>query len=363
MDTSTQGQGSWKCTICGAKSFENRRCWVQQTSLHFNCSSWEKTVYLLGPGKSYIRHRSYCRKAQARITTRKKACTNCTKAKTRCDLAQPHCSRCVSKSVACVYDSPSISSAQGVAPSTPSLQLAFSQSSNRRVRPSMDALSLNETRLSTEVSVTESLSSLDFGQIIPQVPEPFSIKKIANGQFSLNRSFVLCTLKSYPRMFHLRDLPPFIHPYYAYGNNTPGCQSATTKYDQPPLQNCAVIIRWHFVADEDQVMYVWRTMRVELERLLTEVSYAPNVLKEKLFEASWHLDFIQYEDYTDQDILAALQATTIYLLLRVSQEKYDAENFDIQLIHTMIVRKTLFYLPSFLHVLITRCSNRKLQAK
>lgn len=41
--------------------------------------------------------------------------------------------------------------------------------------------------------------------------------------------------------------------------------------------------------------------------------------------------------YSDREILAALQAVTVYWLLRISEPNDDATDFDIPLINTMLV--------------------------
>jgi hypothetical protein len=45
----------------------------------------------------------------------------------------------------------------------------------------------------------------------------------------------------------------------------------------------------------------------------------------------------QCANFDDENTLAALQAITIYTLLRISEQNEDATTFDIPLIYTMIV--------------------------
>lgn len=47
---------------------------------------------------------------------------------------------------------------------------------------------------------------------------------------------------------------------------------------------------------------------------------------------------MQCSKYNDWNAVAALQAVSVYFLLRLSEDNDDATNFDIPLIHTMIVR-------------------------
>lgn len=50
---------------------------------------------------------------------------------------------------------------------------------------------------------------------------------------------------------------------------------------------------------------------------------------------------MQYSKYGDEDAVAALQAITMYFLLRISEDNEDVTNFDVPLIYTMIVRQSL----------------------
>ena len=46
---------------------------------------------------------------------------------------------------------------------------------------------------------------------------------------------------------------------------------------------------------------------------------------------------LQSSRYDDYDTVAALQAVTIYFLLRLSEQNDEATNFDLPLIDTMMV--------------------------
>ena len=61
---------------------------------------------------------------------------------------------------------------------------------------------------------------------------------------------------------------------------------------------------------------------------------------------------MQYAQYDDRDTVAALQAVTIYFLLRLSEDN-EATNFDIPLIYSMMVRK-----PLMLGIPLTAIENR-----
>ncbi|KAE8445396.1 hypothetical protein EG329_013409 [Mollisiaceae sp. DMI_Dod_QoI] len=159
-----------------------------------------------------------------------------------------------------------------------------------------------------------SMSGLEITQIVFKSPKAFSPRSFHNRQLLLNRNFVLCTLRSYPSMILLdRDPPPFIHRYDVLGMDKSGNKTSAHKFPPAPLQNCAAILRWYNMKSRDNVIHIWRTIRMEQERLLAEYSY-----------------------YSDKDTLAALQAIAIYLLLRVSEDNDEATDFDLPLIHTML---------------------------
>lgn len=187
-------------------------------------------------------------------------------------MNSPSCSRCVTKSIACIYELPP--SNEGVIPTRAALVGNSSQSSVANVAErSPAALSPDRIRLPTGMEL-ENASASPFDQMISELPIPFAIRWPDNKQFSLNRSYVLCTLKSYPYMLlPERDPPPFIHPHSAFGTYESSSGVVARRIRQPPLQNCAAIVRWHSVRDIDNTVFIGNTMRVETERLLKEVRW------------------------------------------------------------------------------------------
>ena len=69
-----------------------------------------------------------------------------------------------------------------------------------------------------------------------------------------------------------QGLPPFIHPYYGYGVDTSGNEIAAHKSGQAPIANCAAIVKLYSAKNKDNIVFIWRTIRAEQERLLAEVS-------------------------------------------------------------------------------------------
>ncbi|KAF5867949.1 uncharacterized protein Bfra_007144oa [Botrytis fragariae] len=144
-----------------------------------------------------------------------------------------------------------------------------------------------------------------YNQPVPNAPKAFVLRKLSNNQFSLNRSYILCTLPTYPSMLLPSNddgLPPFIHPHF---NNRKALPA--------PLATCANLIQWISVKNEDNVLFIWGCIRMEIDRICT-----------------------QYTTYNSEDSVAALHAITIYFLLRISEDNEKATNFDVPLISTMI---------------------------
>lgn len=115
-----------------------------------------------------------------------------------------------------------------------------------------------------------------FDHIVLRPPRSFTARKVPKRQRSISRSFVICTLRSYPNMMIAGQTPPpFIHPYFCYGvNDASGCKiRSVTDYNsgRAPLKNCAAILKWNSVRDKENLVFVWRTIRCEQERLLSEV--------------------------------------------------------------------------------------------
>ncbi|TVY42537.1 hypothetical protein LOCC1_G005463 [Lachnellula occidentalis] len=168
--------------------------------------------------------------------------------------------------------------------------------------------------LGSDLPNIERWNTFGFDEIMPESIKLFSARKAPKRQLSLSRSYLICTLRSYPHMMiSHQSLPPFIHPYYGYGVSSSGNEIDSHQYGLAPLNNCAAIVKWYSVKNKDNIKFIWGTIRAEQERLLAE-----------------------YSNYSDQDAVAALQAITVYFLLRISEDNEKVTNFDIPLIYTMV---------------------------
>ena len=112
------------------------------------------------------------------------------------------------------------------------------------------------------------LDSFMFRQPTLKAPKAFQVRILRHREFSLNRNYVLSTLRSYPSMLLGSKPPPFIHPRsmvdIGTGNrNLPG-----------PLAACAAIVRWFLVQDKSNDIFIWKCIQMEQEKLDAQVCHA-----------------------------------------------------------------------------------------
>ncbi|RDL36292.1 uncharacterized protein BP5553_05644 [Venustampulla echinocandica] len=364
-----QPQPPFTCSICG-KGFDQKR--------------------------PQIRHLSYCKKSKTRTPKpRKKACAQCIRSKTQCEVQYVHnrhtkCSRCRTKGIDCHFERPPFvdavepvdaslpsSTLEGVLeiatdkPMTtkeaafidysnstyetveiPNYELALPDSRDCTSDMSSSAVALfqaskrptSATDLWTEnITAGENLELMSdaflfhpstpgpflygegrypsyspiyntFGASIPypispKPPKSFLPNRDHDQKLQLNRRYIGCVMRSYPSMFLENKLPPFIH--HSCLSNEPNSSLHTSL--PGPLSICAGIVQMFNVKNKSNTGFIWKTIRMEQERLAAE-------------------NFL----FSDVELIAALQAITIYMLLRLSEEDEDATDFDIPLIHTMM---------------------------
>lgn len=128
------------------------------------------------------------------------------------------------------------------------------------------SISSNLRNVQYESTTALSFSSLQYMDALNLVEKLCKAFGPRNIQPSLNKSYLLCKLRSYPNMILSGGTPPFIHRYYGYGIDAP------VQVTRPaPLKNCANIILWNTKKDNDNIEFIWGTVQVETERLLEEV--------------------------------------------------------------------------------------------
>lgn len=118
----------------------------------------------------------------------------------------------------------------------------------------------------------ELLDTILFSQPIPRAQRSFGLRRVRGHQFSLSRQYVLCTLRSYPaRILPGKTLPPFIHSQCMVDD--PRNSRVGQKILPQPLANCAAIVQMWPVKNDSNSVFIWRAIRMEQERLSSEVCH------------------------------------------------------------------------------------------
>ncbi|KAK7947912.1 uncharacterized protein PG986_008798 [Apiospora aurea] len=306
------------------------------------------------------------------------SCLACISGKTRCDRKRPECSRCLKKGIICNYASdhpkgngqarprPTAELTLGASPETvsslgkvsPPAVLAPQESDNSIINedlfatlealpgsfgeaafewdnpPAVDVLEPftapargNEAAQTLAVKNNPfTISTTDFQTSHwfplprpPGFPDVLSIPRSpSNKSRSLIRrpklktgvqrvaSLIWHTLKSYPLMMKQdHALPPFIHPQMA--------ASESGARDIEPLHNCISLMQLLYSGLQGSRKLFWRNVRQECERLYK----APAEL-------------------SAPGIIAALQALSIYIIVRLDDSETEGNDIEGLLIMTVI---------------------------
>jgi len=119
-------------------------------------------------------------------------------------------------------------------------------------------------------------------------------------------SLIFYTLKSYPPMLQQNDLPPFIHPSYVSFMD----EGTTIE----PLENCIALM--HMMANrvKGSRKLFWRNVRTECERICD-----------------------QNQTLNKWELLGAMQALSVYILIRIDEGETEHNNLDYLLERAVIV--------------------------
>lgn len=128
------------------------------------------------------------------------------------------------------------------------------------------------------------------------------------GPLSLLGKYMSQTIRRYPyMMLSDKNSTPFIHRECLRHS-----KQSTHKNEPGPLLRCAAIVELWRSKNSNNAPYLWKILKIEQERLMQDIS-----------------------EYEDLLAINALQAVTIYFLLRVSSPDDDGTDFDVPLIQTM----------------------------
>ena len=322
------------------------------------------------------RHGYYCRSRGIAKTSRTRSCILCARGKTRCDNEQPDCSKCLSKGVRCQYladtarfarptqqhndggrtpkwtrvpsivaEQPNDSEDRGISNEVDvffnaafdSLDSCSTVFGRGRFDPDIDLASLwNPHTTKDDASFTSLESRMPTTPLIPQAkpqhkdqqplyaqdisipPIPSTTVRSFHRRPKLNSNanrittLILANLKSYPlMMLRSNTLPPFIHPYLTSAN--------PLIKDMEPLTNCITLVQLLSNQFHSSQKLFWRNVRTECERICSD----------HLLLNKWQL-------------FAAMQALSIYILIRLDVGETEHNDFDGLLVTAVIVAATQF---------------------
>ncbi|RYP17998.1 hypothetical protein DL765_004217 [Monosporascus sp. GIB2] len=312
------------------------------------------------------RHGYYCQSRHAGSTSRPRSCISCARAKAGCDNKRPECSRCIAKAIECHYPA---NTHRATGPGTRQSHDAatdrgkLTPSSVASSRDRQDSINSGDTILDGALVLPDpDLANLGAGylewgisdllntqtnnaqlspaspslagprtaqtdrtaeiQQSPCSPANLSIpaapscavrslnqrpRRVAGAQRIAN--LILHTLKSYPLMI-LRDntLPTFIHPTLLSSDVKNG--------HMEPLNNCISLMRMISNGVQGSRKLFWKNVRLECERLSQES---------------------EHSKFTKWDLLAAMQALSIYIIIRLEEGETEHNDVDFLLVKTVII--------------------------
>ncbi|KAL4934967.1 hypothetical protein BDV06DRAFT_141456 [Aspergillus oleicola] len=323
------------------------------------------------------RHGYYCRsrKSGPALTSKSRSCISCAKRKARCDQGRPGCSRCLAKRLECRYPTPATGT--GSRPrarhnSGAPLLLTDSGSSTESYR---DAEDHDDGALDTALAIASSdlnldpfgvpefgngdffnwddpaldLSFSDLGFLnsdfipIPQTTKqypPIHATQIPPSILSLPRliirrpsetpgktrttSLILHTLKSYLLILMRHNgLPPFIHP-----SSIPAGTHDGNSPIYNPLVTCLTLIKALNSRRQDKRKLFWDHVRSECDRMMNIESHQGNGNGSQTLHR-WNL-------------LGAMQALSIYVVIRLDEGETEENNVDFLLLGAVTVGLSLF---------------------
>lgn len=334
------------------------------------------------------RHGYYCRSRKGLNTPKARSCISCVRSKARCDNKHPSCARCIKKGIECSYptktgrgatsttsrddsgsagESETTSSVTSNSPEDASSDGGLSlESAVVTIEPdfsvledidwdkmNLDITSFSELPSKGQVSevfdppasslITRRKSATgwnfhvqhDFNFLNPSIPQQLpshtlrSLFQRPRQDPSTQRisKLILHTLKSYPQMvIRHGTLPPYIHACTLSLDGENGRME--------PLNNCISLVRMLGSGARSSYKLFWKNVRLECERWCSEVCST----EEK--RGCWNAQankFFQSPMLDKWQLLSALQALSIYILIRLDEGQTEFNNLDGLLLSTVVV--------------------------
>ncbi|GAM37301.1 hypothetical protein TCE0_023r07116 [Talaromyces pinophilus] len=184
--------------------------------------------------------------------------------------------------------------------------LLTSQTNDGKAFPSSPTMEWSP--LDSQQSTTNKQLSLSIPLSLPYTPRSLIQRPETRAGTQRIANLMFHTLKSYPQMMLRPDtLPPFIHPAWV-------SDGVFDNDHMEPLNNCISLVHMVNSRVRGSRKLFWRNVRMECERLCEEY---PRMKK-------WEL-------------LAAMQALAIYIIMRLDEGETEYNNFDLLLCKTVIL--------------------------
>lgn len=161
---------------------------------------------------------------------------------------------------------------------------------------------------------------------LPSLPRLLVHRPESNTGGKRTTTLILHTLKSYFLMMLREDtLPPFIHPHsLAHPSLAPNYEVQNNYNTYNPLANCITLIQTLGTSLGKNRKSFWEHVRTECNRICSR-DYQSKLNR-------WGL-------------LGAMQALTVYILIRLDEGGTDENNLDFLFLAAVTVRSTSFSLP------------------
>lgn len=164
---------------------------------------------------------------------------------------------------------------------------------------------------------------------------PF-IQTSLNAGCQLGQGLLLQNIRCYPRMMlETNGPPPFIHrcalAQLASKENLQSIDHGSVE----SLAACQSIVQMHSMKNDQTSAFLWRTIASEQKRLIELVGTVFLCFITTLFSVNRHTNDLKHREVDEWNTLAMLQASTIYILLRIFSDDSFSIDFDNDLIQTM----------------------------